>query len=289
MYYAPATQWITDFQNTDYADEIQLLYNTMDVFHVDGREPGTAGQTYTLLYWPMQIETLMSTDAIIYLGFDLIDDDTSLPASNDNGTLSCSQVDVDMIHRPAEGSGRAEAELTHNTFPQGTSAGQWNPGIQLLNPAGNIAGVTASAGTQLTISMTSADELFEASVVGPMPTGVPLEPGRYYRVVFMVTSSQQAGGDMGPLNRCGLVSSRFVYAADKTMKGGGTWSAIGSTPEPYEIWVAAPSGLTTTQTEGMQLRFASWTTFNFDVLLGRNQSGTVTCTEIRTESFAPWP
>jgi hypothetical protein len=281
LYNASAAQWVTDFQNMDFNDNVQILYNTQNLFHIAGREPGAAGQTYALLYYPQQIETLMSTDAIVYLGFDLIDDDFG---SGDSGDLSCSQVDVDMIHRPAEGTGRAEAGLTHNSFTG------WPTATQLLDPTGVTGGVVTNAGaTEMSIGFTTADQLFEASVVGPT-AGVAIEPGRYYRLVFMVTSSQVAGADLGPLIRTGFVSSRFVYAADKMLLGGGTWSAIGSTPEPYEMWVEAPSANTgSTLTEPMQLRFATYVTFNFDVLLGRNQSGTIRCSEIRAESYPAWP
>jgi len=267
--------WINDFTNQDFNALTRTVYSTLDTMHIPGREPGTAGQTYTLLSWPEQVATLMSTDVVTYFTCDLLDMDTF---DSDAGTLYLDEVDIDGIDRPEIGTGRAEAALSTTDFSSWTT----NVG-QIPGGTASLPTITADA-TGVTVTVARGDQYFDATAVSP---GVPLEPGRYYRVVFYVTSTEDLTGDFGPTVRASVMSSKYVFESGKELSGGSLLAHFDSTPRGFEIWLVAPSAdQGSTMTEPMQLKFESWlTSNNTGFPFNKNVSGTVRCTEVFVESF----
>jgi hypothetical protein len=269
--------WIPNFQSQDYNSLATVYYSTLDRFHIAGREPGSSGKVYTILYIPEQTSSLSASDVAVYFACDLLDTDVY---TNDSGTLYIDQVEIDSISLPAVGTGQAESVFGATDFSA------WTTAMQPIGPQYNEfgLGVTAdSAGVAVTV--TRGNQWFEAGASGP--TGA-LVPGRYYRAVFDVSSTEQAGGDFGPTVRASMISRQFVYSADKELQGGSLLARFTSTPRPFEIWFQAPSELPTTpgQTEPMKLRFESWlTNSSTGWPFYKNVSGTVHCTGTFVESF----
>jgi hypothetical protein len=280
MEYTPG-QWTGDFTSQDFNSDLTVNYWTPPAPNYEaGREPGTAGKTYTLLNWPQQIESLMATDTATYFSCDILDMYKGF--SDDSGTISVEQVDIDGIDRPDRGTGTAVSGLSGTDF---SIAAGWSANAQGLIASGYVLPTWSQSATQISLNVQPGAMYFDAAALGP---AVALEPGGYYRVIFTVTSTAQAGtGDFGPTFRCGFVGSTFAFSADKNLKGGGLLSTISTTPEEYEVWMEAPpvaSGVT--QTEPISVRFQSWlldsnTGFPFN----QNVSGTITCTEVFVEQF----
>jgi len=272
--------WVTNYTDQDFNAEQQMVYATFDPVHIAGREPGSSGQTYTLLYYPVQTETLETT-GITYLAFDMLENDTQ---GNDEGTISCDQIDVSWFDNPAVGSGRAEAAMSTTDFSA------WTPGITNIDPAANTSGLTVTpSASGITIVVAPGNTLFEAVARGP---AVTLEPGRYYRVTYTITNSQTPGGAFGPTVRGAINSLDFVFGNNKDLAGGGLLSAYDSTPRPYQFWVQAPSadaGTSPPATEDMALVFESYLLQNPNPQFNKAVNGTLTCTEVVTESWAPFP
>jgi hypothetical protein len=266
--------------NPDMGDDWEAIYYTYDntTIYVAGREPGTAGKTYTMLFYPSQFESLMNAQAIVYITCDLVDIDTF---GNDAGTLSINQVDVDGFARPATNSALARAEPTL-TFTSGFTG--WTPNVSVFATPGNSAGMTPVVGSTIAITIAATNTNTEASVVNP--GGASLESGRYYRTIFTVTSSY-TGTNFGPTLRVGYTSSRFVWAVNQRLKGGGTFSAIGTTPVAYEVWAEAPTPFTGILTEPMQVKFSTYVDVNPAVPFNRPIAGTLRLTSAVTQSFAP--
>jgi hypothetical protein len=270
--------YVLDFLDQDYNAEQIVAYSTFAGQHIPGREPGQAGQTYTLLYWPEQTDTLATT-GVVYLGFDLLDNDVFWGA-RDAGTLSCDQVDVDWFDNPLVGTGRHEAALSATGFSDWTTmiaqlaANASTQGLWVTNTAGGIS-ITVAPGNQM----------FEASCASPETT---LESGRYYRVSFFVTSTQMPGGPFGPTIRGAVASSQYVYSAARDLRGGGLLSAYYATPQPFQLWFEAPSPVPgTSVTEPMSLVFESWLTQNPEMFFFKEVQGTVHCHEVIAESWDP--
>jgi hypothetical protein len=273
----PAIGWMPDFLSQDTNSDLTVNYFTPDIAYVPGREPGIAGKTYDILSWPQQIDSLMAETVVTYFTADLLDLDRVF--SDDTGTLSVDQVDIDGVSRPVDGTGRAEPTLSFN--------GNFDTFTEIINPVTGGVSVPPSFGSsaaEIVLIVTSGNAFFDASSVSP---AVPTDPGRYYRATFTVSSSATPGGDFGPTFRLGLGSSSFSFSVDKNLSGGGLLSAIGTAQEPFEVWMQAPPA-TAAQTEGLFVRFQSWllgsnTGFPFNKVV----SGTIRCHEVVTESFDP--
>jgi len=272
-------QWVPDFLNQDFNSSMEVFYptpNSSDLF-VPGREPGI-GRVYTLLYWPEMTPTLGMDNVVMYFTCDLADAAKSL--WDDAGMLYLDQVEIDYLDCPPLGSGRAEPALSFTDFSS------WTTSTQAIGASFNGAGLQVKTGpTSISITVAPANRWFEAAAYS---NAVPLESGRYYRMVYRITSTATPGGDFGPTVRVGLPSSRFAFNANKELWGGGLWAAFYSTTTPFEIWVEAPSALSPTLglTEPMQLRFESWLTENpIGFPWFKTVSGTVRCHEVFTESY----
>jgi hypothetical protein len=278
VYNTQYAQWVLDFTDQDFNAEQHLIYATFDGRHIAGREPGTSGQTYTLLYYPEQTDTLEST-GVVYLAFELLDNDV-FAGANDNGALACSQIDVDHFDNPAIRSGRVDYETTD-------FAG-WVDGITKIYDTVNTSGLSITHGAGgIVITVQSTNRDFEAVSHSP---DIVLDSGRYYRATYMVTSSQTPGGPFGPTVRGSVASSTFIFSNQKDLLGGGLMSAFDSTPRPYHVWFQAPSPETGTQTEPMWMVFESFLTSNPSAFFPtKTIQGTVTCTEAVLESWPEMP
>jgi hypothetical protein len=275
--------WASDFMSQDMNDDWEVFYSTYDLaaIAVPGREPGATGKTYTALFYPQQIDSLMSTQAVTYITFDLVDNDSF---GNDSGTLYVDQVDVDGVDRPEITSplARAEAALSFTSFST------WSRSIVGIGTGYTSAGLSLTVGaSSIDITVAAGNAMLEASAASP--GGTALDSGRYYRTIFTVTSTQ-ASGNFGPHIRAGFVSSRYGFSVTKRLRGGGTWSQIGTTPTPLELWMEAPSPYpaTGTQSEPIQVRFTTYVDLNPVQPFNRTIAGTLRCTNILTQSFLPF-
>jgi hypothetical protein len=269
--------WVLDFTDQDFNAEQYLIYQTFDGRHIDGREPGQSGQTYTLLYMPEQTDTV-DTTGVLYLALDLVDND-GFPGADDSGSISCSQVDIDWFDNPEVGSGQVDVDTTDFS--------SWVNGVTMIFDTWNTSGLTISGGASgISISVQSQNRDFEAVSHGP---DTPLVAGRYYRATYMVTSSQTPGGPFGPTVRGSVASSQFIFANQKDVKGGGLLSAFDSTPRPYHVWFQAPvAAAGSTDTEAMWMIFESYLTDNPSPFFPTKQiQGTVQCTRAVLESWDP--
>jgi len=274
-------QWNVDFANQDFGDNCEIFNYTYDLsaLGVPGREPGVAGKTMTLLHYGQQFESLMNAQAIFYITCDLVDADSF---GNDAGTLYIDQVDVDGFARPAQTSSLATAvpALSFSSFTG------WTRAIAGIGTGYTSAGLSLTLGaSSIDITVGSGNNMFQASAVSP---SAALTAGLYYRTIFTVTSSQSAS-NFGPTIYAGYVSTRFVWAVNKVMPGGGTFSQIGTTPTEYEVWAQAPTAFSGAQTEPMQVRFMTYLIGNPVVPFNRMVAGTLRCTGVVTQSFNPMP
>ena len=275
-------QWfISPFLTQDWNSSMEVFYYTYDVVYdgadtyVPGREPGPTGQIYTLLYRPEPTPTLEVPDVVTYFSSELVDLDWSW---NDAGTLYLDQVDIDYLNCPPLGSGRPEPALSTRDFSL------WKRWIFLFGSYTTTAGLEVKTGpTSISITVAPGNRMFVASAYSP---GVFLEPGRYYRMVFTVTADTPAGY-FEPNVRTGLVSSKYVFGGYKHLRGGATWASFGTAPQPFEMWVVAPTEHPATPglTEAMQLWFTCWVAENPVIPFCRTMAGTVRCHEVFTESY----
>jgi hypothetical protein len=268
-----------DFANQDFGDYSEIFNHTYDLsaLGVAGREPGVAGKTITLLHYAQQFESLMNPQAIFYITCDLVDADTF---GNDAGTLFIDQVDVDGFARPASSAGTAVPALSFSSFTG------WTRGISGIGTGYTSAGLSLTLGaSSIDITVGSGNNMFQASAASP---AAALTAGLYYRTIFTVTSSQSAS-NFGPTIYAGYVSTRFVWAVNKILPGGGTFSLIGTTPQEYEVWAQAPTAFSGAQTEPVQVRFMTYLVSNPAVPFNRMVAGTLRCTGVVTQSFNPMP
>jgi hypothetical protein len=280
----PAVGWIPDFVNRDTNSDLTVNYFTPDFGYVAGREPGTAGKTYDMLAWPQQTDSLMTTSLITYVAADLLDLDRSF--SDDSGTISVDQVDIDGVSRPVDGTGRAEPGLSFNgNFDTWPALPGTDPGIGVIGGGVHVPPVFTITAAEVALNVQAGAAWFDAAALS---SPVALDVGRYYRVTFTVSSSAiPSATEFGPTFRLGLVSSRFAYSVDKNLAGGGLLSIIGATQEPFEVWLQAPPAAGT-QTEAMSVRFQSWLlTQNTGFPHNANVSGEIRCHAVVTESFDP--
>jgi hypothetical protein len=280
--------WDPDFTDDNYNVLDALVYSSADIIMgmggLDARMPG-AGSEYSLMAFPRQVpEQLMEPNVVLYFTADLMDLDGAF--DTDSGTLSFESVTIDGIDRPEPGAGTAVPELTFATADFGT----WLASTKALGTGTFIStGLSASAtASGLEITVGTSSEHFEA--FAEWPTGLSLEAGRVYRLMFMATSTETPGGDAGPLLRTNVTSSRFVYSAIKELEGGSLLARLTSTPSPMELWIVAPAADTTQATAGvtepMKPQIQSYLTANVAQFpFFREVSGTVAITEINTEVF----
>jgi hypothetical protein len=279
-----AGDWSVDFFNQDYNAFTIESIKTYDIpalgGYVDGREPTTTGTVYTTLFYPEQIATLTTGSTIIYVSFDLLDDD-SISATGDAGTLSVTQVVVDGFDRPEYDAATSVPAINTTNFTN------WSTNIQSIG-AGSLTGVTCTAAAaNVQIGCTTASSWYDASAVTGDADVFTLTSGDYYRLVFTLSSTATPGGDYGPTVRAGFVSTALIYGHDKELKGGGSNAILTSTPTEYETWVCAPSPASGSLTEDMRLRLESYLTTNADAITGKPCAGTVTLSDVYAESFDP--
>lgn len=270
--------WVIDLSDQDFNAEQFNVYQTFDANHIPGREPGTSGQMYTLLYYPEQTDTVASTGST-YLAFEMVEGD-NWGSDDDFGILTCRSVEVDYFDNPGLRTGRIDYDPTDYS--------NWVNGVTPIG-LGTPVGVNVVSGANgISISMTSSSNYFEAVSHSP---DLNLEPGRYYRATYMVTSTQQPGGSFGPTVRGMIASSTFTYSNQKDMKGGGQLSAFDMTPRPYHLWLQAPSADTGSNlTEAMWVIFESYLTDNPSPFFpGKSIEGTVTCSDVVLESWPEMP
>jgi hypothetical protein len=276
--------WQPDLFSQDFADNMwyQILTVDMAGFFVN-RVPGATGKTYTMLYYPQQIDTLMSTQSLVCFSCDMVDDQ---PGSTDAGTISIDQVDIDQLDRPNVGApnSRPEPSFTLTDFTGWTAVvGTIVGGTH--NEAGLIHSETASG---ISVTVQTVNTMLELSIA--QPTATPLDPGRLYRNLWTAFCNNPAGGNLSPTMRFGMNSSRFVFTVDKELRGGGLFSTPKSTGTPAEVWFVAPpiGAPLTTQTEPMRLRFEVIVESNPDpnILPGNKyHAGTVGVRGVVSESF----
>ena len=274
--------WYPDFLSQDFQSDLTVSYFTPDILgflYVAGREPGTAGKVYDILSWPQQVDSLMSTTVITYFTCDLLDLDRYF--SDDAGTIFVDAVEIDSVDRPEPGTGKPFPFLCFTD-----DFGVWTEYVgQVAGGGTHIAPSLTITANEIALNVQRGAQFFEASAVSP---AVQLEVGRYYRAIFTVSSTAQPGGDFGPTVRCGFTSYLHCFSADKNLPGGGLLTAIGSTPQPFEVWMQAPP-TRGKLTEPIGLRFQSWLeSSNTGWPFNKNVSGTIRCTEVFTESFPPF-
>jgi hypothetical protein len=279
--------WIPDYLNQDFNAGTETVLYTLDPMYVPGREPGTTGKTYTLLYYPVQTDKLMTTSAATYLGCDLVDTDIY---GSDGGAIGINQVDVDGLPHPEIGAKlnnaapTAVAGLSFNGNFNGFTAG-----ITKIAAGASSTGLVFSASAaRVSVTFAPGNQLYVVAFLSPAASAVRLDSGKYYRAAFYCTSSQVSGGNFGPTTRVALISSRFVWWTSMALDGGGLYSSLNTTPSPIEVWAEAPSPYpqASTQSEAMQVRWESYVLLSTNQLFNKQVSGTNTCTKIVTES---WP
>jgi hypothetical protein len=279
--------WDPDFTDDNYNVTDAIIYSSsdiiMDMGGLDARMP-QAGAEYSLLAFPRQsAEQLMEPNVVLYFTADLMDLDGAF--DSDSGTLSFESVTIDGVDRPEPGTGTAVPELTFATADFGT----WLASTKSLGTGTFVStGLSASAtASGLEITVGTSSEHFEA--FAEWPTGLSLEAGRVYRMIFWMTSTETPGGDAGPLIRGNIASSRFVFTAIKELEGGSLLARLTSTPSEMELWFVAPAEDTNVGgglTEPMKPQIQSYLTANVAQFpFFREVSGTVAVTAIDTEVF----
>jgi hypothetical protein len=278
--------WDPDWTNQDFSADQTMMYSTVDLFHISGREPGTSGKIYTLLYYLEQTDSWRDPDVTTYFTCDLLDLDTF---DNDAGSILVGSVTIDALNRPFAGWGVRSGALSYNDQPGAGDFSAWDTAVAPIDPANyDGTGLDVSVGADIAITVASGNEWFTAAAVSP---GATLTPGQYARALFTVTSTETGDptDDFGPTVRAGFASTKFVFSVDKQLAGGSTQARFGSTPKDFEVWMIVPTEDPSTPgaTEPLQLRFMSWLAdSNTGWPFNRNVSGTVTCTQVLTELFS---
>jgi len=268
-------EWIPNFTSQDFNSDLTVNFFTPSFGYVSGREPGTAGKVLDILNWPQQIASLMSTSVVTYWTCDLLDLDKPISGEDDAGVITISQVDIDGIDRPEAGSGTNVTALSDTDFSD------WTAGVQPISGGTYVPPTVNALAGEVNIVVGTTAAWFDAAILSP---ATALDVGAYYRAIFTVSSTVPST-DFGPTYRLGFVSSVFCFSADKNLPGGGLLSAIGSTPEPFEVWVQGPPA-SAAQTEPISLRFQSYlATHNTGFPFSKDVSGTIRCTEVAVEQF----
>jgi hypothetical protein len=277
----PGFGWATDFLDPDIQPTHSVLYSTLGSgLHVPGREPGTAGQEYEVLYYPVQTQTLMTTNHVVYVTADLLDSD-SIEA--DAGEIFVESVVVDGLTNPPVGSGQAEPGFTFTDFSgfQGLVSS-----IAGTGQTANLPGTPVATAGSLSITVGPTNTYFEAPVSNTVDDTNRMTPGRYYRAVFEVSATGVGTNQVAPTVRCGFVSQRLVWSSDYELAGHGLLAKFDATPKGFETWHVAPTEVEGTGlTEPMQTRFYSWLTDNPALPHNKNIAGTIQVTDVMTESF----
>jgi hypothetical protein len=254
--------WQPDFSSLDFNSLDQVQYGTIDfiigIGDYGSRIPG-AGQEYSVMAYPRQIaENLLSDNpvspVIHYFTVDLLDLEGSV--ENDAGTLAVDSIVVESIDRPEIGTGTAVPGMTFATADFATG---WTAGTKALDGTSIQGSLTATANASgLTIDVGTQAGNFEAWCEST--AGATTEVGRTYRMAFWCTSTEQPGGNAGPLVRVNLDSSAFIWNAVKELKGGSLLCRLTDTPSLMELWAVAPSEKASTPglTEEMKLKFSSY-------------------------------
>jgi hypothetical protein len=232
----PGFGWATDLLDPDIQASHFVSYTTLGSgLHVEGREPGTAGQRYQLLYYPVQTQTLMTTNHVVFVSADLLDAD-SIEA--DAGEIFIEQVVVDGLTNPPVGSGRAENAHSYGGTSGNDFSGWLGTSTAIGDPANLPAAGTATAGSvSITVGPTNTN--FEAPIA--TQGGAPLESGRYYRSIWTVSATGVGTNQVAPTVRCGFSSSRLVWGSDYELAGHGLLAKFDATPKAFETWHVAPS------------------------------------------------
>lgn len=279
-------QWVPNIMSQDYVDTQKVVWDTMNFFHIAGREPGATAKPYTMLSYPFQAaETFLSTDTVTYFTCDMLDVN---PGDNDLGTLFIDEVTIDAIDRPELGAGTVVDAFTTTSF----ATASWLNGKKALDATkyNDTNLVTANQSGALVITVATGNAWFEA--YHQLTRTVPVQAGNWYRLNWQISMTEQPGDYFGPRVRVGLVSERFVWIAHKDLDGGGLVARFESTPKDFELWCVAPSELGTTPglTEPMTPIFESWLADNnTNFPFYKNVAGTVRAVALTTEVFDAIP
>jgi len=279
----PGTGWQINFLSQDYVDDQKVVWDTLNIFHIAGREPTATAKPYTILSFPFQAaETLLSTDTVTYFTVDMLDNAFT---ENDLGTMFIDEVTVDAIDRPELGAGAVVDALTTTSF----AAGSWGNGKKSIGTGYNDVNlVTANQAGALVITVSPGNQFFEA--YHQINVGVPLQAGHWYRLNWQINATEQPGDYFGPRVRVALRSQRFLWVAHKDLSGGGLVARFESTAKDFELWCVTPTELSGGMTEGMEPIFESWLlASNTDWPFYKTIAGTVRAVALRTEAFEPIP
>jgi hypothetical protein len=275
--------WQPNFATQDYVDTQKVVWATMNVFHIAGREPGATARAYTILSYPFQaVETLTSTDTVTYFTCDMLD---NIPTDNDLGSIFIDEVTVDAIDRPELGAGTAVDAFTTSSF----AASSWSGSVVNIGAGFNSTNlVVANQSGALVITVASGNQFFEA--VHELTNPLALQSESWYRLNWQVSATEAPGDFFGPLVRVALRSQRFIWIAHKDLSGGGLVARFESTPTDFELWAVAPSAQAGGLTEPMAPIFESWllasnTGFPFFKVV----AGTVRAVALTTEVFDAIP
>lgn len=282
-------QWVPDFRNLDFIDEGYVQYSTLN-FVQQVRTPSATGTDFILLYYPNQVaETLLSTTTITYFTFELLDTEAG---GNDGGTLALDQLVVDNIDSPDRTVGTEVTSITTTNFT--TANWEANPATLLNIPGGgtpNVSGLTFGvSGNDLAITVAPGNQFFEAFV--NTKTGVRLNPGNYYRMIWEL-SATVTGTFVEPRVRLVAVSDYFIWVAVKEQQGGAAVAGLTQDPQFWEMWFVAPSAdprtAGATQTEPIKLRFGTWASTAIEFPVTSQVGGTVRALSLTTHEFQPIP
>jgi len=282
-------QWVPDFRNLDFIDEGYVQYSTLN-FVQQVRVPSATGTDLVLLYYPNQVaETLLSTSTITYFTFELLDTEAG---GNDGGTLALDSLVVDSIDNPDRTVGTEVPGLTTTNFT--TADWEANPATLLNIPGGgtpNISGLTFGvSGTDLAITVAPGNQFFEAFI--NTKTGVRLNPGNYYRVIWELTATI-TGTFVEPRVRLVAVSDYFIWVAVKEQQGGAAVAGLTQDPQDWTMWFVAPSAdprtAGATDTEPIKLRFGTWASTAIEFPNTTQVGGTVRALSLTTHEFQAIP
>jgi hypothetical protein len=285
----PGFGWTTDFLDPDIQPIHSVLYNTFGAgLHVDGREPGTAGQQYEMLYYPVQTQTLMTTNHCVYISADVLDADST---ESDAGEIFIESAVVDGLTNPPVGSGQAEAGFTFGPTRATDLSGFVGLVSSIADPSdpsqvANLPSAPVASAGSLSITVGPTNAYFEAPISNVVDDTNRMTPGRYYRAIYMVSATGVGTNQVAPTVRCGMISQRLAWSSDYELQGHGLLAKFDATPKAFETWHVAPTEVTGTGlTEPMQMRFYSWLTTNPALPHNKNIAGTIQVTDIETESF----
>lgn len=272
-----------DFSNQDFFPDHELFYSTLNAFHLAGREPGTAGKTYTLLAYPGPSPSLQDPDVIMYFTCDLLDLDTF---DSDAGMISIDSVTIDSFPGIAAlFTGARVPELSFNDTTGANTFSDWAPLLMPLDPANiNITGIGVDkTDDELRITVQPGNRWFVATISSE---GTPLESGHYYAAGFRIAATTPDPANFAPTVRAGFYSKSLVFSCDKQLAGGATNARFTDTPQWFWVFMEAPSEQAAGHTEDIGLRFMSWLRdSNTGWPFFSTVAGTVVCDQILTTTF----